>query len=65
MGYVEGWMVKVIVDICLNTSFSTEACGKLRDLGKFNILRHCVSDADKINALGLEGIKRCYTYKCK
>jgi hypothetical protein len=49
LGILEPWMVRVILDICQNVSFSTEIYGKLQDLGKFNILRNYVSDADKVS----------------
>lgn len=52
----------VIIDIIENISFSTEAKGKMKDLGKYQILRDIVSDADKLEAIGKIGIERCRIY---
>ncbi|GMI42842.1 hypothetical protein TrCOL_g4923 [Triparma columacea] len=57
--------VLVIHSIIDNISFSAESKGKL-DLNLLPpfvlMLRHIVSDADKIEALGPVGLTRCYSY---
>jgi HD superfamily phosphodiesterase len=53
----------IIMDIIDNISFSKEKNGTLKDLGKYQILRDIVSDADKLEALGERGILRCYAYQ--
>ena len=54
-----GDKVDIIMDIIDNISFSKEVKGKLKDLGVLNVIRNIVSDADKIQALGAEGLERC------
>jgi HD superfamily phosphodiesterase len=58
-------IANIIVDIVLNVSWSKEVKGKKKHLGEYEILRDIVSDADKIEALGIIGFKRCYHYQCK
>lgn len=52
----------IVLSIIDNISYSKEVKGLKQDLGKYEILRNIVSDADKITALGENGIKRCYDY---
>lgn len=52
----------IVLMIINNISYSKEVKGLKQDLGKYEILRNIVSDADKITALGENGIKRCYEY---
>eukprot|EP00116_Pleurobrachia_bachei_P009113 sb/3469375/ len=52
----------LIMEITENVSYSKEVKGKKKDLGKFEILRNIVSDADKLEAIGMEGLFRCYMY---
>lgn len=52
----------VIVNIIENMSFSKEKKGLTEDLGIYQILRNVVSDADKLEAIGEIGIKRCEEY---
>ena len=37
--------------------------GQKQDLGKYEVLRDIVSDADKLEAIGEQGVLRCYQYK--
>lgn len=53
---------EVIIDIIENISFSTEANGKMKNMGKYQILRDIVSDADKLEAIGKIGIRRSRVY---
>ena len=39
-----------------------QKAGKKKHLGKYEILRDIVSDGDKIEAIGRQGIVRCYKY---
>lgn len=55
----------VVLDIIDNISFSKEIKDNLKHLGKYQILRDIVSDADKIEALGSIGIQRCLAYSRK
>ncbi|CAG5112838.1 Oidioi.mRNA.OKI2018_I69.chr2.g7009.t1.cds [Oikopleura dioica] len=53
-----------VIEICENVSFSKEKKGKLnKDLPKHvMLLRNIVSDADKLDAIGYDGIERCRMY---
>jgi HD superfamily phosphodiesterase len=51
--------VLAIID---NVSYSKEVKGKLKDLGSDNVFRDIVSDADKLEAIGVVGVTRCYKF---
>lgn len=52
-----------IILIINNVSWSKEHKGKRQDLGeRLNLLLDIVSDADRLEAIGNEGIKRCIKY---
>jgi len=52
----------LILQIVDNVSYSREVKRGLDDLGKFQVLRDIVSDADKWEALGKEGIRRARVF---
>ena len=52
----------IINGIIKNVSFSKEKKGQLEDMGEYQILRNIVSDADKLEALGEVGLRRCIAY---
>jgi HD superfamily phosphodiesterase len=54
--------MKIILNIIDNISFSKEKSGKRQNLGKYEILRNIVSDADKLEAISDNGIPRSILY---
>ena len=51
--------VMAIID---SVSYRKQVMGERKDLGSDNIYLHIVSDADKIEAIGLLGVERCRAY---
>lgn len=56
------FQMKIVFDIVDNISYSREIKGLKKDLGKYEILRNIVSDADKLEALGSNSIDRMIIY---
>jgi len=55
--------IKVFFDIIDNVSYSKENRGQLAQLsGETLLCRNIVSDADKLDALGADGARRCLDY---
>lgn len=55
--------IQGIINIIECISFSKEKKNGLPDLGEENnLVRNIVSDADKLDALGIQGLRRCITY---
>lgn len=53
---------QVVIDIINNMSFSKEKKGLTKDMGKYQVLRDIVSDADKLEAIGDRGLQRCHAF---
>ena len=55
--------VRTVITICENISYSKEKKGLLECLDyPISFLRNIVSDADKLDAIGYDGIERCRMY---
>lgn len=53
---------EIVLDIINNISFSKQKKGVSKNLGKYEILKDIVSDADKLEALGKVGLERCIEF---
>ena len=53
---------KAIIDIIDNVSYSKEARGETQDLEQYNLLLWIIQGADRIEAIGEIGLKRCFQY---
>lgn len=53
-----------ILKIIRNVSYSREARGEMEDMTDYEMYcRDVVSDADKLEAIGVDGIQRCWDYQ--